>query len=782
MLANDEPGSPVNKNNGVEADMDNYSTTFSIKRLWTVLILGMVTMFGVLLYLGSEIYHQAPPIPAAVKSTDGATLCTRADIDRGQNVWQSIGGMQQGSIWGHGGYLAPDWSADWLHREASTLLEIIAARNPSPDTTQASSNVYHRAAVQEEMRRNTFDPATGVITVSPGRAAAIKSVETHYTALYVGSDAKSLALRRDYAFPLHGSLTTEEAHVLSAFYFWTAWSATTNRPGSNITYTSNWPHEPLVGNQPTTAILMWSIASVILLLAGIGALVWYYARQFTRWNDDLVPEEGYAESDLIGDAVVTPSMRATAKHFWIVCALFLAQVLLGIVTAHYAVEGQGLYGLPVVDYLPYTVTRTWHTQLAVFWIATAWLAAGLYVAPLLSGKDPKFQVFGVNFLFISLVIIVVGSFIGEWAAVHRFIDDLTVNFWFGHQGYEYVDLGRFWQIYLVIGLFLWVGLLLRALWPALARKGSRSILALVVVSAVAIGLLYAAGLMWGQNTHISIMEYWRWWVVHLWVEGIFEVFATAIISLLFVRMGILRSTTATLMVLLATIIFLFGGVFGTFHHLYFSGTPTSVIAVGATFSALEVVPLMVVGFEAYQRSKIERQNLWENNYHWPFMFFAAVLFWNLVGAGLFGFMINPPIALYYMQGLNTTANHAHAAFFGVYGMLGLGLTLYCLRGLTDVHQWNQKLLKTAFWSLNIGLAMMTFLSLLPQGIWQTYASIEHGYAYARSAEFIHSWIMETLVWMRVPGDVVFSIGVFAFVLFVFKASIAKRPTAVQNPL
>jgi len=280
--------------------------------------------------------------------------------------------------------------------------------------------------------------------------------------------------------------------------------------------------------------------------------------------------------------------------------------------------------------------------------------------------------------------------------------------------------------------------------------------------------------MWGQHTHISIMEYWRWWVVHLWVEGIFEVFATAIISLLFVRMGILRTSTATVMVLFATIIFLFGGVLGTFHHLYFSGTPTSVIAVGAMISALEVVPLLVVGFEAYTRHKLEHHADWERTYHWPFMFFAAVLFWNLVGAGLFGFLINPPIALYYMQGLNLTANHGHAALFGVYGMLGLGLTLYCMRGLTDVKFWNQKLLQISFWSLNIGLAMMTFLSLLPQGVLQTYAAIEHGYWYARTAEFMQSPVMHALVWARVPGDVVFGVGVVTFVWFVFRAFVPNR--------
>lgn len=762
--------------------MNTYKSTFSIKRLWIILTSGMVVMFGTLLFLGNEIYQQKPPMPSAVISTNGEIIYSLEDIERGQNIWQSMGGMQQGSIWGHGGYLAPDWSADWLHREANALLEISTSRTPYPDVSTDQQELMQLAALKEEMRRNTFDSSTQQLTVSANRALAIKLVADHFEQLHVGMDDESLALRRDYAFPVHSFLTKEEAHAVSAFYFWTAWAATTNRPNNNITYTSNWPHEPLVGNKPTTGTLMWSIASVILLLAGIAALVWYYAKQFDAWNDDVEPEQGFAEDDLMGTAKITPSMRATAKYFWLVCALFLTQVLLGIITAHYAVEGQGLYGLPLIDYLPYAVTRTWHTQLAVLWIATAWLATGLYVAPMLSGKDPKFQRFGVNFLFISLIIIVVGSFAGQWAAVHRFFDNLTANFWFGHQGYEYVDLGRFWQIYLLIGLLLWVGLVLRALAPVLAEKQNKSLVLLVVISALAIGLLYAAGLMWGEHTHISIMEYWRWWVVHLWVEGIFEVFATAIISLLFVRMGILRTSTATVMVLFATIIFLFGGVLGTFHHLYFSGTPTSVIAVGASFSALEVVPLMVVGFEAYSRAKIEHERVWEQNYRWPFMFFAAVLFWNMLGAGLFGFLINPPIALYYMQGLNTTANHGHAALFGVYGMLGLGLMLYCLRGLTDITQWNQRYLKVSFWFLNIGLAMMTFLSLLPQGLLQTYASIEHSYAFARSAEFVHSTVMEGLVWMRVPGDIVFSVGVVAFVMFVFKASTAKtiKPIAKER--
>lgn len=753
--------------------METYQQTFSIKRLWIILSVGMIAMFGILLLLGAEIYQKAPPIPEVVRSSSGEVIYTRNDIETGQNVWQSIGGMEQGSIWGHGSYLAPDWSAEWLHREAEALLAL-KLKTPLVGLSDSQNMALQIDALKKEMRTNSYDPDTGTIIVSDLRAQAIRQVQGHFVRLYEGSDPASLALRRDYAFPLHGSISNKEAQQLSSFYFWTAWGATTNRPNMDITYTNNWPHEPLVGNKPTTSLLMWSIASVILLLAGTGALVTYYAKQFDIWREQAEPEAGIAKADILDSVVITPSMRATAKYFWVVSAMLLTQILLGIITAHYAVEGQGLYGLPFAEYLPYTVTRTWHTQLAVLWIATAWLATGLYVAPMLGGRDPKFQRFGVNFLFFSLLIIVIGSFIGQWAAVHRFFSDLTMNFWFGHQGYEYVDLGRFWQIYLTIGLFLWVALMMRGLWPVLKQKGGNSLIYLVLVSAISIGLLYAAGLMWGQHTHISVMEYWRWWVVHLWVEGIFEVFATAVISLLFVRMGILRKSTATVMVLFATIIFLFGGVLGTFHHMYFSGTPTSVIAVGAMFSALEVVPLLVVGFEAYTRQKVEHEEQWERHYHWPFMFFAAVLFWNLVGAGLMGFLINPPIALYYMQGLNTTAGHGHAAMFGVYGMLGLGLTLYCMRGLTNPAFWNEKLLKVSFWSLNIGLAMMTFLSLLPQGIIQTYISIEQGYFFARSAELMHSPTMEALVWARVPGDIVFSIGVFAFVWFVFRAFVPGK--------
>src|SRR5208337_4509022 len=358
----------------------------------------------------------------------------------------------------------------------------------------------------------------------------------------------------------------------------------------------------------------------------------------------------------------------------------------------------------------------------------------------------------------------------------------VTNFWFGHQGYEYVDLGRFWQLFLAVGLFLWLLMMIRAMWPAFRSGESRHLLALFLLASTAIPMFYVPGLFWHRQSNLAIAEYWRWWVVHLWVEGFFEVFATVVMAFLFTRMGLLRTATATAAVLFSTTIFLTGGIIGTFHHLYFTGTPTGILALGATFSSLEVVPLVLIGFEAYENLTLSRARPWVGAYKWPILFFVAVAFWNLVGAGLFGFLINPPIALYYMQGLNTTPVHGHTALFGVYGMLGIGLMLFCLKGLTVHHTWRTGSLAFAFWSINLGLALMVLLSLLPVGLMQTWASVERGTWYARSAEFMQTPTMDTLRWLRVVGDTIFALGTLALGWFVLGLktgwSIAPGPDAV----
>jgi nitric oxide reductase subunit B len=719
------------------------------KRYWLALAVVILGSFAVLGTVGRKMISQAPPIPN-VYSSEGQLLFTGSTVTDGQGVWQSIGGQEIGTVWGHGAYVAPDWSADWLHRESNVLLDTWAQRQGAANF--AALNTEAQAALKarlvKEIRTNTYNAANNRVILSADRVAAYRQLASYYADVFASG-------RKEYAIP-RGALTNPaKQQQLAAFFWWSAWATSTDRPGSNVSYTNNWPHEPLVGNEPTSGAVLWSIMSVVCLIAGIGGLVW--------WNSSREKElvhGPYPPRDPFLGFTPTPSQRATIKYFVVVVILWGVQILMGAITAHYGVEGQGFYGIPLDKYLPYAITRTWHLQIAIFWIATSWLATGLYVGPAVSGYEPKYQRLGVNVLFAALVLVVGGSLAGEWLGIQQKLGNLW--FWFGSQGFEYVDLGRFWQVLLFVGLVLWLFLMIRSLKPAFKKNTEdKSLLSLFLVSSIAIPTFYAAGLMYGQRSHLVTAEYWRWWVVHLWVEGFFEVFATVVIAFLFTRLKLLEIRSATRAVMFSTTIFLSGGIIGTFHHLYFTGSGPAVIALGAVFSALEVVPLTLIGYEAWENLRLARPTEkapWIANYKWPVYFFVAVAFWNLVGAGVFGFLINPPVALYYMQGLNLTPVHGHTALFGVYGMLGLGLTLFCLRVLQPGRRWKEGILKASFWSINLGLVFMVVLSMFPIGLMQAAASIEHGTWYARSAEFLQTPTMQALRWMRVPGDVLFAIG------------------------
>jgi nitric oxide reductase subunit B len=732
------------------------------RRLWFSFLAVMIISFAVLLYYGREIYRQAPPLPEEVVTTSGTLVFTGQDIKDGQNVWQSMGGQELGTVWGHGSYQAPDWSADWLHREAVYMLNELALESDGKTFGELSGErqAALKVTLQRELRNNTFNAETKILMISDLRAEAIASNSEYYGGLFT-NDPERDSERDAYSIPENSLKDPERVRKLNAFFFWISWSCVTERPGQDITYTNNWPPEELVANRPAGALLLWTGFSVIMLIAGIGLMVWFYARRRSEAAETL------PVSFPLRNETQTPSQKATVKYFWIVSALLLVQVIMGVITAHYTVEGQAFYGIPLVKWLPYSISRTWHIQIAIFWIATSWLATGLYYAPAISGVEPKFQRLGVNFLFSALLVIVVGSLAGQWMGVMQKLG-LIGNFWLGHQGYEYVDLGRFWQLFLFVGLIIWLLLMGRAIWPALAQKSeSRDLLILFLISTIAIAAFYGAGLMWGRQTNLAVAEYWRWWVVHLWVEGFFEVFAAVITAFLFVRMQIIKASTATTAVLFSTVVFLSGGILGTFHHLYFTGTPTVVLALGATFSALEVVPLVLMGFEAYDNLKLSRSNTWIKAYKWPIYSFIAVAFWNLVGAGIFGFLINPPIALYYMQGLNTTSVHGHTALFGVYGMLGIGLMLFVLRDMNRDQEWKEGWVKFAFWAINIGLAAMVLISVLPVGLSQTVASVQEGLWYARSAEFMQKSHIITFKWLRIVGDTLFAAGTIALAWFIF---------------
>ena len=732
-------------------------------KLKALILFMLAIVFGVLIIGGHAITTKKPPIPITAVTSAGEVVFKGSEVIDGQNYYFSRGGQHIGTIWGHGSYLAPDWSADYLHRlglyTAARLLglEPEAAKTFTQqdlDALPAPKKAEVTARVQSEIRKNRYDAASGTLTLTPNQEEAFQALTDYYTGLFKNGH-EGMGLQAGIV------RTPQEGRIITAFFSWLAWSAGTVRPGEDYTYTSNWPFDPLVGNTPLPSALLWSIVSVVLLILGFGIMLFWYIRYLS--HDDYPTRL----VTTLAEPRPTSSQKATLLYFLVAMVLFVIQALLGPLVAHFTVEGTRFMGIPMGNILPYAAARTWHIQLSIFWIASCFLAMGLFIGPFL-GREPKGQAPLVYILFGAVVVVVVGTLAGTWASVMGFLG----KEWFllGHQGYEYVELGRLWQVLLIAGMVIWLVLVLRAIWPAIkGEKDNGGLYHLLLYSCVAIPLFYMAGLMYGKGSHLSDAEYWRWWVVHLWVEGFFEVFATVAMTFLLSRIGVVSEKFGLKIISISILLYLGAGVIGTFHHLYWAGTPIPIMALGAVFSALEIVPLSLLGFEVVGNLKAIDRGGQGYPYKWPLYFFIAVSFWNLIGAGFFGFLINPPIVLYYAQGLNTTALHGHTALFGVYGFLAIALMLFSVRHIVTLKAWSDELLKWSFWLLNGGLMAMTVFSLVPSGFYQMYMGVKYGMWYARSPEITSGPVLKTISYFRVIPDLIFLAGSVVLLVFIARA-------------
>jgi nitric oxide reductase subunit B len=717
---------------------------FLISRVWLQAAL-LVFLFGffVLGLLAYRTYMASPPVPGRIVDESGEILFTGSDISKGQQVFLGNGLMEYGSVFGHGAYLGPDYTADYLRRSSDLVRESLGG---------AESDRAVRRTV-EELRTNRFDEDSDTLTFTAAQADAFDELVGHYSDFFSAPTTEN-GLRPD-------AITDRtELRQLTAFFAWTAWAASTNRPGHDYSYTNNWPPEPRVENEPTANVIVWSVLSLIALLGGIGLLF----AAFGRWGRRL-GWHGREQASLSfrspGDVALTPGQRATAWFFFVMAALFVLQTVFGAASQHYRADIASFFGIDLAQVFPYNLMRTWHVQLAIFWVATSFVAAGIFLAPMIARREPRGQGKLAFALLGALAVVVFGTLIGSFLGIHGVLES-TMSNWFGLQGFEYLDLARFWQVLLSLGLVIWVVMLFRVLRRRLAGEHAGNMPWLFFLAACAIPAFYAVGLLARTGENFTTTEFWRFWVVHLWVEDFLELFTTAMVAYMFVLLGVVRERVALAVVFLDIILYSAGGVIGTMHHMYFSGAPAEHMALGAFFSAAEVIPLTFLTVEAWSFLQLgaaqESRSQTPFPHRWAVMFLVAVGFWNFLGAGIFGFLINLPIVSYYEIGTALTANHGHAAMMGVYGMLALGLAMFCLRYLIPADRWPEKWARISFWSANIGLAWMCFATLLPLGILQLYESVDSGYWEARELEFLTNETNTLIEWLRLPGDVVFIVG------------------------
>jgi nitric oxide reductase subunit B len=728
------------------------------------LVITLLVVVSILIYGTVAVHRERPPIPDQVVAPNETALYTKDDIIGGKGVFQRTDLMDFGSLYGNGAYFGPDWGTDYLHRQGQLMRDYYAGqRFGSPyDSLGTTDRAVIDQQVIDELKTNRY--SDGVLTLTEGQVAAHQELLAYYRSLFIDGD-------KELGLPADTVRNAGEADELAAFFGWVAWTSVAQRPGEGFSYTNNWPHDASVGNNPTQGMYWWtwgSLAGLVVMSAG----VYLFYRRFISQ-----PAEALEDPAVPAEMPLTPSQTSTAKWFLLVPALLLLQALAGVFIAHYYADRGSFFGLDLMKVLPFNVLKAWHIQLAIAWVAAAWLGAGLFLAPIVGRREPRYQRLLSNVLWVAVVVVVVGASIGLWFGIKSNMRGSW--FWLGNQGLEYIQLGRAFQMALFLGLLIWAAVLLRAFWPGLRTKRTwGSLEHLLLYSGAGIGVMYVFGML--PLNHImasaTLTDFWRWWVVHLWVEGMFEFFTVAVTGYAVLSMGLVSRRLVERTVYLEVILIFGAGILGTGHHYYWVGEPAVWIALGSMFSFLEVIPLGVMMAQAWKEYRAVRAAGRDFPQHAAFMYFTGAAVWNVLGAGVIGGMINPPIMSYFEHGQFLTLAHGHASMMGAFGLLAIGLLYFSVRNMVPTERWSDRLPRWALACFHGAIVLWLALNILPIGFAQVASSINDGYWYSRSLAFYDDWTL--FQWLRMPGDILFGLAGTLVLLDLANKLRFRRPATV----
>ncbi|MCF1750830.1 nitric-oxide reductase large subunit [Mariniradius sediminis] len=751
------------------------------KNWWVPIgIIFLVSIIG-LGFIAYQTYEEAPPIPDFVDE-NGNKVMSEAEILKGQEVFHRYALMEYGSMFGDGALRGPDFTAQALNVHAKAMKEYYIKNLPNYQGLQELGEAAVTGKVQQEIKANTYQPSDNSAVLNSAQIAGVRAVEDFYVRVFTDAGFGE-------AFNPTGYIQNEEEiRNLARFFYWGAWVCSVQRPGEKYSYTHNWPYDPEAGNVPTPSTMIWSIVGLLGLVLGLGIVMYYYG-QFEQLNQEYY-SKGASEmvtEEKLHAFTPSPTQRATFKFFYVAILLFLVQVLAGVLTVHDFVGFTKFFGVDLQEAIPVTISRSWHVQLSLYWISACWVGISFFVLPLLAKKEPKGQLLLINLLFGIFFVMVAGSFVGIFLGPKGMLG--SYSRWLGHQGWEFVELGRLYQYFLLAIFALWALIVYRGVKNTFRPGMPWALPNWLVYSIVCILILLMSGFVARPETNFVIADFWRWMVVHMWVEAFFEVFTTIIVGYMMVMMGLVNRQAVVKVVYLAALLFLGSGLLGISHNFYWNAKPVGTLALGSVFSTLQVVPLILLTLEAWKMQKMPHLLEDKSNgrgrsslFAMPgvFLYILGVTFWNFFGAGVFGLIINLPIANYYEHGTYLTVNHGHAALMGVYGNLSIAALLFCLRYLIQPEAWNHQLIKASFWSINLGLLLMVVLDLFPAGIHQLVTVMEEGYWYARSQEFIQGTEFQSMTWLRIVGGSIFCVGgLFPLTWFVLRSA---RYVKKQGPL
>ncbi len=722
----------------------------SIRQANIILAVSLVISVLVLAWGTRHTYDDLPPIPENVTTTEGEVLYTHSDIKRGQAVFQKYNLMGYGTLLGNGSYFGPDYTAEYLDFLKERLIDRFGESRYGVEGDELGPE--RREAILVEVRgaldEVRYEDGTGFV---PGAAA---DVHRDFVDFYRNRFTEG---HPEIGVPA-GTVPAGEVEDLAAFVGWTTWFSLLDRPGSNLSYTNNWPPDAELGMVPSSTTVGWTVwtIAIVLLITFVLITVNYFL--------ELEPIEALPPLEERETGSLTFLQKLTVVLLFGCALIFFLQTLAGGYLANAYAGREDFYGLfelfgtTRLEVLPFRAVRTGHTAMAILWVVGTWMSATLYGALQIGGREKSWHKPVALGSVVLVTVSIVGTLLGVYASMQGWIGE----YWslIGTEGTEYLEMGRLWRWGIGIGFVIWFLILISVLKDAEVKW--RPFLNLLLIIGGAITLFFFASFLYSSpESHWVLVDYWRWYVVHAWVEGVFAFFQLLVTGWFLAGVGLVDREEVTRSMYLEGFIIIFAGLLSVGHHFWWIGEPTLWISLGSIFGSLEVLPLFLLLISALQTVR-EAQTELETVHRVPFYLFVASAVWQFLGSAILGLLINPPLINYYEHGTFLTVAHAHAAFFGAFGFLALGMMIYAIRHAVP-EGWSEWNLWAVFWTSNVGLFIMLAVSVIPIGVIQLNRVITESYAAARSVSFYQEDLILLLNELRLPGDTLIIIGALLLV-------------------
>lgn len=718
-----------------------------------IVAVATVVVYVVWIAMSFYTFANLPPVPDKVVTSTGEVVFTSSEITSGKYLYQKYGLADYGSVLGFGAYFGIDFTSYTLQLDENYIANKVGVGHFYPNNTSQVDEVAPLIHV-------SYDSASKTMIVSPLMAGAFNNCVSYYFN-YLGNNSEQNRLIPHYI--MNKTIVTD----LTAFFTWTGLI-------SLLGYTNGYPFTNGILHPNSNVFVSSDLMTFAFIIGVLPFAAYIFMKLLSYWNDP---------RDTVPLPPPTRTQRSTLFGIAIIGILAAVQGLLGEYIFHlYA--SPTFYGINLLNILPFNIGNAEHYTLAVLWIVATWVIFSLFVLPYFGLTLSRKQTWGVMLATIATALLTAAGILLNYLQIipynNGFFDPW---FMFGGQGRNVVTQGTVWLLVIAVLVFYMSYLFFKASKITIANFRPLTQVLGISLAGTGVGVIMGALPVFHPWANYTVDEYFRWIMIHAFVEGFWPAIIVTIIVTLLIIAGLFPVRLGTALIGLDATADIISGMIGTAHHYYWGGQPQLWLYIGSIVGILEAI---AIGFAVVYAILlwVRRSTDAKTEFQKTILIFTIVsAVGGSIGAAAFGGgLLNMPLLNYYLHDTQVVMAHAHLAFPLAYGLPSIMMWVVIAYLTGSLKDAQMKYMRLGAVLYGIGFSLQALLTLLPLGVLQYEYELKYGFWYVKSLNplvpgvtpFWQLPIVLNLIWVRMIGDVVAMVG-FAIIglsiLFTFKRGV-----------